>query len=80
MYIYMYMYVYISMYMYVYVRIYVYTFVYISIRVRWLRLVGSFKSYVSLAEYSHFYVAYLQKRPVILRSLLIAATPYLYLS
>jgi len=31
---------------------------------------------VSFAEYSLFYRALLQKRPVILRSLLIAATPY----
>ena len=40
----------------------------------WLRLVGSFKSYVSFAEYSLFYGALLQKRPIILRSLLIEAT------
>jgi len=43
----------------------------------WLRLVGSLKWKVSLAEYSLFYRALLQKRPVILRSLLIVATPYL---
>jgi len=42
----------------------------------WLRLVGSLKLQVSIAEYSLFYMALLQKRPVILRSLLIAATPY----
>jgi len=42
---------------------------------RWLRLVGSLKSYVSSAEYSLFYRALLQKRPIILRSLLIVATP-----
>jgi len=41
----------------------------------WLQLVGSFKLQVSLAEYSLFYRALLQKRPVILRSLLIVATP-----
>jgi len=41
----------------------------------WLRLVGSLKSYVSFAEYSLFYRALLQKRPIILRSLLIVATP-----
>ena len=42
----------------------------------WLRLVGSFKLQVSFAEYSLFYRALLQKRPIILRSLLIVATPY----
>ena len=42
----------------------------------WLRLVGSFKSHVSFAEYSLFYRALLQKRPIIWRSLLIVATPY----
>ena len=31
----------------------------------WLRLVGSFKSYFSFAEYSLFYRALLQKRPII---------------
>ena len=33
---------------------------------------------VSFAEYSLFYRALLQKRPVILRSLIIVATPYQY--
>ena len=42
----------------------------------WLRLVGSLKLQVSFAEYSLFYRALLQKRPIILRSLLIVATPY----
>jgi len=42
----------------------------------WLRLVGSLKLYVTFAEYSLFYRALLQKRPIILRSLLIVATPY----
>jgi len=42
----------------------------------WLRLVGSFKSQVSIAEYSLFHRALLQKRTMILRSLLIVATPY----
>jgi len=37
----------------------------------WLRLVGSLKLYVSFAEYCLFYRALLQKRPIILRSLLI---------
>jgi len=40
------------------------------------KTVGSFKLYVSFAEYSLFYRALLQKRPVILRSLLIVATPF----
>jgi len=42
----------------------------------WLRLVGSLKSEVSFAEYRLIYRALLQKRPIILRSLLIEATPY----
>jgi len=41
-----------------------------------LRLVGSLKLYVSFAEYRLFYRALLQKRPRILRNLLIVATPY----
>jgi len=42
----------------------------------WLRLVGFLKLYVSFAEYSLFYRSFLQKRPTILRSLLIVANPY----
>jgi len=42
----------------------------------WLRLVGSFKLKVSFAECSLFYTALLQKSPIILRCLLIVATPY----
>ena len=42
----------------------------------WLRLVGSLKLSVSFAEYRLFNRALLQKRPIILRSLLIIATPY----
>ena len=42
----------------------------------WLRLVGSSKLKVSFAKYSLFYRAPLQKRPWILRSLGIVATPY----
>jgi len=42
----------------------------------WLRLVGSLKLLASFAEYRLFYRALLQKRPVILRSVLIVATPY----
>ena len=44
--------------------------------VEWLWLVGSLKLEVSLAEYSLFYRALLQKRHILLRSLLIVATPY----
>ena len=43
----------------------------------WLRLVGSLKLQVSFAEYHLFYRALLQKRPIILRSLQVVATPYL---
>jgi len=46
----------------------------------WLRWVGSIKSQVFFAEYHLFYRALLQKRPIILRSLLIVATPYVTLS
>ena len=42
----------------------------------WLRSVGSIQVRVSFAEYSLFYRALLQKRPMILRSLLIVATAY----
>ena len=48
----------------------------IIITIGWLRLVGSLKSYVSFAEYRLFYRALLQKRPMILRSLLIVDTTY----
>jgi len=45
----------------------------------WLRLVGSLKLYVSLKNIGLFCRALLQKRPIILRSLLIVATPYVIL-
>ena len=45
----------------------------------WLRWVGSIKLQVSFAEYHLFYRALLQKRPIILRSLLIVATPYVHI-
>jgi len=48
----------------------------VSVPMGCLRLVGSFNLYVSFAEYSLFYRALLQKRPMFVRSLLIAATPY----
>ena len=43
----------------------------------WLRLVGSLKLYVSFAKEPYKRDDILQKRPMILRSLLIVATPYL---
>ena len=43
----------------------------------WLRLVGSLKLLVSFAEFRLFHRALLQKRPIILRSLLRVATPCL---
>jgi len=58
----------------VYVYVYVYIYVYVCV-MGWLRLVGSLKLYVSIAEYSLFYRALLQKRLIILRSLLIVASP-----
>jgi len=45
------------------------------IHMGWRRFVGSLKLYVSFAEYSLFCRALLQKKPIILRSLLIVATP-----
>jgi len=45
----------------------------------WLHVVASFKLQVSFAEYRLFYRALLQKRPIILRRLLIVATPYLHM-
>jgi len=42
----------------------------------WLRLLGSLKLWVSFAEEPYKRDDILQKRPVILRSLLIVATPY----
>jgi len=42
----------------------------------WLRWVGSLKLHVSFAEYRLLYRTLLQKRPIILRSLLLEATPY----
>jgi len=44
----------------------------------WLRLVGSLKSLVSLLKETYKRDDILQKRPIIWRSLLIVATPYVY--
>ena len=66
---------------YIYTRVYMYIYTYTIERLYdthmgWLRLVGSLKLQVSFAEYSLYYRFFLQKRPIILRSLLIVATPY----
>ena len=50
-----------------------------SIPMGWLRLVGSLKVQVSFAENRLFDRALLQNRPIILRILLIVATPYIHL-
>ena len=57
--------------------IYIFTVSAWLVHMGWLRLVGSLKLSVSSTEYSLFCRALLQKRPIILRSLLIVATPYL---
>jgi len=43
---------------------------------RWLRLVGSLKTYVSFAKVPYKRDYLLRKTPIFLRSLLIIATPY----
>jgi len=66
--------------MYIYTHIYtvagLITHIGDAVIMGWLRLVGCLKSQVSFAEYSFFYRAFWQKRPAILRSLLMIATPY----
>ena len=44
----------------------------------WLQLVGSIKLQVSCTGYSLFYGALLQKKPIILLILLVAATPEVF--
>ena len=56
--------------------LYIYQSSHGSTSMGWLRFVGSSKLQVSFAEYCLFYRALLQKRPIILRRLLILATPY----
>jgi len=68
-------YLYMCIYEYVHIRLHTVRTPY---DMGWLRLVGSLKLYVSFAEYHLFYRAFLRKRPIILRSLLIVATPYAY--
>ena len=48
------------------------------VTVGWLRLAGSLKLEVSFAKEPYKRDCILQKRPIILRSLLIIATPYVY--
>ena len=90
-YIYMYIYLYICIHIYIhactYVHIDMYTHVYMytykqkhflednARDMRWLRVVGSLKVQVSFAKEPQKRDNILQKRPVILRSLLIVATP-----
>jgi len=87
MYIYLYTHIYIYIYTYTYVRIYSINATLTKRQhgagscpteddMGWLRLVDSLKWKVSLAEYRLFCRALLQKRLIILRSLLVVATPY----
>jgi len=64
--------------MYVYMHLNMHVCEKICVSMGWLPLVGSLKLYVSFAEYPLFYRALLQKRPIILRSLLFEATPFLF--
>ena len=50
-----------------------------TVTMGWLRLVGCLKLQVSLAKEPYKRDDILQKRPIILRSLLIVATPYIWL-
>jgi len=70
--------IYASMHDYVYIIIHecMHIFIHTHMHMGWLQLVGSLKWQVSFTEYSLFYRALLKKRPTILGSLLIVATPY----
>ena len=48
---------------------------FVNLTMGWLRLVGSFKLHVSFVKEPYKRDDILQKRPIILRSLLIVATP-----
>ena len=50
--------------------------VHTCVNMGWLRWVSFLKLQASFAEYPLFYRALLKKRPIILRGLLIVATPY----
>jgi len=77
-------YIYIDLCMYVYVRTHTqnththtqYPFLLDIPTMWWLRSVGSIKLQVSFAEYRLFYMALLQKRPIILSILLTKAIAY----
>ena len=69
-------YKYICTFVFLHVHMYVHT----DVHVEWLRLVGSLKLQVSFAKETYKRDDILQKRPMILRSLLIVATPYRFLS
>jgi len=85
---YIYIYICIHIYMHTYVQTNMCSYIHICMymcahmwrytHMGWLQLVGSLKSLVFFAENSLFYRALLQKRPIILRSLLIVATPYTF--
>ena len=76
----MYVYIYVYIYKYIYTYMYMYIYKYICmcvcmsvdmywIAMGWLHVVGSLKLQVSFVEYSLFYRALLQKRPVFLHVL-----------
>jgi len=67
----------VSLSVYMWVCVYICRYIDICRDMDWLRLVGFLKLLVSFAEYGLFYRALLQKRPIILRSLLIVATLYI---
>jgi len=83
----------IYMYTHTYTHIYVYTFIYtgaihrqsvsrhipINMYMEWLRSVGSLKLYVPFAKKPYKRDDILQKRPIILRSLLVVATPTIHI-
>ena len=87
-----YVYTYIRTYIHVYIYTYIYIRIYTNVFIHripqtntiaretkgWLRLVGSLKLHVSFAKEPYKRDNILQKRPRILRSLLIVATPYLW--
>jgi len=60
-----------------YVRIYLHTYLWMYVYTLLGRLVGSLKSQVSFVKETYKRDDILQKRPIILRSLLFVATPYL---
>ena len=72
-------YVYINTHLHIHVHTYIHSFTHVYLLgtlMRWLRLVGSLKLYVSFAKEPYKIEDILQKKPIILRSLLIVASPY----